>query len=312
MTGAGKSRYGASAALALGFVAMFSSGPGQSFVIAVFLDDMLAGTGVSRTAFSALYGVATIASATMSFWLGRGADRFGLRLAWILVAAGLAAACFLASVAGGVLSVLIALSLLRAFGQGSFPLLATLIVNYWFPRRPGAAMSVARAGVPAATILLPPLLALLIDGVGWQAAYRILAGVVLGLVLPLGLLLRTPPSRGAVETTTLPGPEVPTLAASRRSRRLGIKIPRREAALLLFVSAAPPLVMTALTFHVVSLLGGRGLPAPAAAAALSVFGAASAIATLALGPFSDRLSTRSLLVATNAVLLLGVSLLFMS
>lgn len=306
--GRGPSRAGG-LALSLAFVAMFASAPGQSFLIAVFLDDMVADTHVSRTGFSLLYGVATIVSATMSLWLGRGADRFGLRAAWAVVAVGLAGACALASVAGGVISVLVALSLLRAFGQGSFPLLGTLIANYWFPRRPGAAMSVARFGITAATIALPPLVALLVVEVGWRSAYRIVAAVVLLCILPLAALLRSPPAPAATQANDAL-PAVPPLAASRRSRRLRIRIPRREAGLLLFVSSAAPLVMTALTFHAVSLLGERGLSAPAAALALSVFGVASAVATIALGPLSDRLTTRALLATTSSLLLLATAILF--
>lgn len=96
---------------------------------------------------------------------------------------------------------------------------------------------------------------------------------------------------------------------SRRSRRLRIRIPSREAALLLGVFAAPPLVMTAITFHAVSVLGGRGLSAPAAAVALSVFGAASAVATVGIGAVADRLSTRALLVAMSSALLAGTLVL---
>ena len=35
--------------LTLAWVAMLASGPGQSFLIAVFVDDMLAEAGISRT-----------------------------------------------------------------------------------------------------------------------------------------------------------------------------------------------------------------------------------------------------------------------
>lgn len=304
-------RLGSSLALGLAFAAMFASAPGQSFLISVFVDDMLEGTGLSRVVFSTLYGVATVVSATVSLALGRATDSIGLRAAWLVVAVSLAAACLLASVAGGVLLAFAALALLRAFGQGSFPLLGTLVVNYWFPGRRGAAMAVASFGITAATIVLPPLVALLIDGVGWRGAYRILALVLLAVVLPLGLLLRDPPAaRGAVDPDgTVPLPDVPAPAVMRRSRRLGIRVPRREAALLLAVFAAPPLVLTALTFHAVSLLGQRGLAPAAAAAALSVFGAASAVATVGVGAVADRLSTRALLVAMSGALLAGSLLL---
>ena len=292
---------------------MFASAPGQSFLISVFVDDMLEGTGLSRTTFSALYGVATVVSATISVLLGRASDRLGLRAAWFTVAAGLALACALASLAGGLLLAFAALALLRAFGQGSFPLLGTLVVNYWFGARRGAAMAVASFGITAATIALPPLVALLIDGVGWRAAYRVLALAVLAGVLPLGLLLRRPTAVTAeTDGVPLPVPDVPMPSPARRSRRLRIVVPRREAALLLGILAAPPLVMTALAFHAVSLVGERGLAAPAAAAALSGFGLASAAAILVSGALADRLSTRSLLVATSAPLLAATLTLLLS
>lgn len=285
---------------------MFASAPGQSFLLSVFVDDMLDDTGLSRTVFSSLYAFATIVSATVSLLLGRATDRIGLRVCWFGVAAGLACACLIASAADGLVLAFVGLALLRAFGQGSFPLLGTLIVNYWFPARRGAAMAAASFGITAATIALPPLVALLIGGVGWQTAYRILAAVLVAVVLPLGFLLQRPAAATASSDSALllPVAEVAP-SPSRRSRRLRIRIPRREAALLLGVFAAPPLVMTAITFHAVSLLGDHGLSAPAAAAALSVFGAASAVATVGIGAVADRLSTRTLLVAMSGALLAG-------
>jgi len=290
---------------------MFASAPGQSFLLSVFVDDLLEDTGLSRTVFSTLYGLATIVSATVSLVLGRATDRIGLRVSWFGVATGLACACLITSAASGLVLAFIGLALLRAFGQGSFPLLGTLIVNYWFPVRRGAAMAAASFGITAATIALPPLVAVLIGGVGWQTAYRILAVVLLAVVLPFGFLLRRPPAAtSAAETTALmPADEVAAPSPSRRSRRLRIRIPSREAALLLGVFAAPPLVMTAITFHAVSLLGGRGLSAPAAAVALSAFGAASAVATVGIGAVADRLSTRALLVAMSSALLAGTLVL---
>jgi MFS family permease len=71
------------ATLALAFVAMFVSGPGQSFVIAVFVDDLLGAASISRTTFSALFALATIVSASGTLLLGRALDRYGVRAAWV-------------------------------------------------------------------------------------------------------------------------------------------------------------------------------------------------------------------------------------
>jgi len=99
---------------------MFASAPGQSFLLSVFVDDLLEDTGLSRTVFSTLYALATIVSATVSLVLGRVTDRVGLRLAWVGVAAGLACACLVASAVNGVVLAFVGLALLRAFGQGAF------------------------------------------------------------------------------------------------------------------------------------------------------------------------------------------------
>jgi MFS family permease len=296
--------------LGLAFMAMFASAPGQSVLIAVFVDHILAGTGLSRTAFSALYAGATAVSATLSFTTGRAADRTGLGVIWAVVAVGLAAACVIESLAHGILLAAVGLALLRSFGQGSFPLLGTLVVNHWFPTRRGAAMATASFGLTTAAIALPPLIALLIDGVGWRAAYRLIALFVLAAVLPLAPLVR-PPRRhesATVVDATVPPPDL--LAAPAVVRRVGrarLPIPRRSAALLLFVLAAPALITTAITFHAISILGGRGLSAPAAAAALSVLGIASAAGTLVAGAFADRLTTRALLTTFTSVLAAGTA-----
>ncbi len=295
--------------LGLAFTAMFASAPGQSFLIAVFVDRILEGTGLSRTAFAGLYAAATVVSATLSFTLGRAADRAGLRAVWLTVAAGLAAACALESLAHGILLAAIGLALLRAFGQGSFPLLGTLVVNHWFPARRGAAMAIASFGLTTAAIALPPLVALLIDEVGWRVAYRAIAVVVAAGVLPLGLLVRRPPtaaSDGGPAAAPPPDLVAPPSVVRRIGRRQ-VPVPERSAGLLLFVLAAPALITTAITFHAISILGGRGLGEPAAAAALSVLGLASAGGTVAAGAIADRLSTRTLLTLLSGVLAAGIA-----
>ncbi len=161
--------------------------PGQSYLVAVFLDDWLDGAGISRTTFSALYAAATVASALTALRLGRAADRLPLRRLWLLVGLGLAGACLVASAATGIVLTLVALSGLRALGQGSFPLLGTLLVVRAFGRRRGAAMAAAVLGLAVGGAALPPLVSLLVDAVGWRDGYRLLAAALVLLVVPLAL-----------------------------------------------------------------------------------------------------------------------------
>ena len=294
--------------LGLAFAAMFASGPGQSFVIAVFVDELLVDTGLSRSAFSLLYAGATVVSAIVVSRLGPAADRLGLRAIWAAVAVGLALACGLASLVTGAVTALAALSVLRAFGQGSFPLVATLLVSRAFGGRRGQAMALASLGITASSVVLPPLCVLLVVELGWRDAYRTLGLGVLVLLLPLALLLREPRredgSQGGAPVRR--GPR-----ALRRSRRMPrLTVPSNRARRLLLVLAAPPLLMTAVIFHSTALLGERGLSLTEAGVALSLLGVASLGGTLVAGAVADRVTSR-LLLAVMAGLLTAAHLVLL-
>lgn len=297
--------------VSLAAVCFFASAPGQSFLISVFVDDFLAGTGLSRTAFSGLYAAGTVVSAVSMLLLGRVVDRHGLRAAWIVVTVALAVACGIASVATGAVAAFVALAMLRTFGQGSFPLVGTLIVTRSFERRRGQAMAAANLGITMASVVMPPATVALILATGWRQAYQVLGLALLALVLPLAWWVRSGPPRAQA-----PGDEAEGAAAYPQATRQSVRVPRlalptRAAGQALFVLAAPPLVVTAVTFHAVSLLGERGLSFVEAGFALSTLGIASAVGTVSMGLVADRFTTRVLLSLLSLAALTGASLLLL-
>lgn len=294
----------------LAAVAFAASAPGQSFLISVFVDDFLAGTELSRTAFSILYAAGTVVSATSMIVLGRVVDRRGLRLSWFIVAAALGAACGLASVATGALVAFLALALLRTFGQGAFSLVGTLLVAGNFRRRRGQAVALANLGLTIASMALPPLVALLIIETDWRTAYRVLGVVLLVVILPLGLLVRTGPRRPGDDPTTVDGsselnPETAYPEAVRSVNRRLPSLPTATAMRLLIILAAPPLITTALTFHAVSILGARGIDFLAAGTTVGVLGATSALGVVIAGLVVDRLTTRVCLTISSITVLIA-------
>lgn len=296
--------------LALASVAFAASAPGQSFLISVFVDDFLDGTGLSRTAFSTLYSAGTVVSAAAMFALGRVIDRLGLRVAWFVVATLLAAACALASLAAGAVLAFVALAMLRTSGQGSFTLVGTLLVAGTFERRRGQAIAAANLGVTLASVALPPLVALLIVTTDWRTAYRVLALVLLVVVLPLGLLLRSGPPRRV--STDPEGHSTPArvFPSPVRPTRSGVPdLPTPATLRLLMILAAPPLVGTAVTFHAISILGERGIPYLAAGGLVGALGATSALGVVLTGILVDRLDTRTALVVLSLLLTSATALL---
>lgn len=292
---------------------MLASSPGQSFWLSLFVDDMIAGTGLSRTAFSAVYAGATVFSAAMVLGIGTLFDRRGAAFTWAAVSAGLAAGSLLMSVAAGAAVALVALGMLRAFGQGAFPLVGTLLVARTFGAWRGRAIAVAHLGSTLAAAALPPVAAGLLAAFGWRASLQLTAVLVLVAVLPLSLVVRwaTRPADRPTPAAAPPrgrarGPVTPRLVA--RARRF----PWRDGGgMLLLILSAAPLVSTAAVFHATSLLGQSGVSRAGAAGALSALALSGAVGSLLGGWLVDRAGVRASLV-TMSLLLTGSMVLLLA
>lgn len=72
---------------------------------------------------------------------------------------------------------------------------SVVLVRGWFPGRVGTAVGVASAGIGVGMAGLIPLAQFMIDWIGWRWAFRILAVLILGWVLPATMwLVRDPVS----------------------------------------------------------------------------------------------------------------------
>jgi MFS family permease len=165
------------------------------YSFSVFLVALLKEFGWSRSLVSGAFSLFVIAHGILGPLNGWLAGRFGPRS---LLIAG-----------GGILGVGLALTaettawwhLYAAFGgivavgvacAGWLP--SILLIRGWFPDRVGTALGIASAGIGIGITLIVPLAQCLVDLVGWRWAYRILAAVVAGWVIPASLwLIRNPP-----------------------------------------------------------------------------------------------------------------------
>ncbi|MBA2347235.1 MAG: MFS transporter [Solirubrobacterales bacterium] len=300
--------------VALAFVASLASSPGQSYWLAIFVDDLIDATGLSRTAFSTLYAAATGCSALTVMGVGRLVDRRGVGTAWAVVAVGLTAGCLAAGSATGALGAFLALALLRAFGQGSFPLLGTLMIAGRFDAWRGRAISIGNLGSTLAAAGLPAVAVVLIDAVGFRDAFRLTGLVVLVLVAPLAFVAAglaggraRPRGNDGAALAVLGGEPVPVIVATPAMRP---RFPWREGGgRLLVILTAPPLVVTGAVFHATSILAERGLGSGAAAGVLAVLAVSGALGAVVAGVVLDRFGPVVVLVASSLLLGGGIALL---
>lgn len=273
-------------------LAMAASGPGQSFGLAVFTDPLMAAGDIDRSAFSVLYGIATLCSAALALAAGRVLDRVGPRAVWTVATIGLAASLALLSVDAGLVGFVPALCAARAFGQGTLPLIATVIVARGFDRGRSAAMAIAVQGLTVSGLLLPILTTAMSQELGWRAALRGMSLALILVVLPLGLALlgAAPLARAA---TSLP--------AGQGDRA----VPRTGVRLLAATLAVPALVTTAIVVHATAIGREAGATAGVAATAIAAVAAGSAAGVLAGGWLGGRWSPGRLLAGITVAVTLG-------
>lgn len=269
----------------------FSSGPGQSFVFSVFIDSMIEDTGFSRPTISGLYTVSTGVSAFMVAVVSRMADRWGARSNLILVGIAFGVACFGMAFSTSLAAFYLSFAGLRALGQGSLTINATLLVNQWFVTKRGRAIAVMGLGFPLSNAVFPPLGRYLIDSIGWREAYAVLGVMVVVLIVPASIfLLRNRPEDIGLYPDGADEPPLIEQAAGYDPERAARRPVLTSLGfwLLAIPLASPGLVVTALIFHQTSIFAENGLGAGLAAGVFIVFAIASASTSMVAGFIVDR------------------------
>ncbi len=272
------------------------TGPGQTIGVSVFVDHFIADLGLSRSQVSTAYLIGTLVAALGLPLVGQRIDARGVRAS--MTAIGLAFGLALVAMAGvqGFITLVLGFVAIRLLGQGSLTLVSTVAVTHWFTRRRGSALGVFSTGVSILMALVPVGLSLVIEAFSWRLAW-VVAGTVIWLtVVPIA-------RRGMVDKPADIGQLPDGASLSRPGARTSAPVAatRREAMvtgrfwILAAASGAVAMLATALNFHQISLLGDAGLSPTEAAVMFLPQTVGAALAGLAFGYLSDRLSGRWLL-----------------
>jgi sugar phosphate permease len=299
---------------------MVATGPGQTYTLSVIIDPLIEQFGLSRTAVSSAYALATIASALGLPLLGRLIDRCGQRAMILAIYLALGAVCFLFPLVAGPLTLFLGFTGLRLFGQGAGMMVSFNLPSQWFIRRRGTAMTVIMVGGALASATYPPLLHLSVAGMGWRTSFLLLGLSVWVLVLlPTVLLVADRPE----ELGLLPDGAPPAAGAAGDAARddpsgadaLEENWTLREAVgtvhfwLISLAMAVPGMLLTGMMFHQISFFQQQGIDAGTAAGIFTVFSLSMLAVTLVFGPLLDRWATRYMI--TVGLFLLPVTMWFM-
>jgi MFS family permease len=288
------------------------TGPGQTIGVSVFVDPMIDDLGLTRSELSTAYLIGTLLGALTLPTIGHWIDRVGARRAMTLIGLGFGTALVAMSGVQGFVTLAAGFTLIRLLGQGSLSLVSAVSIMHWFRRRRGLVFGVVMTLMNALMSLTPIGLNLAIEAYSWRTAWLLSGITVLLVVVPMAYfgIVNRPEDVGQ----HVDGEEAPPDGSTTES--VPESHSRREALgqvrfwLLSMTVATTSLLITALIFHQISILGEVGLSATQAAAMFLPHVAGAILTGLVAGALLDRLPTRfvltfSMVLTASALLMVG-------
>ncbi len=305
----------------VGGLSIAASAPGQTNLVAIFVDPMIEGLDVSRSTISTLFAVGTLAASFGMALIGFSIDRYGpkgIMIASVLVfGASVMLMGVIPSSPGWATIIGLGLGFfaLRLLGRGALNMLGTILVAFWFRKKRGRATSYASgAGWLVGLGVLPPIVHWLIGDFGWREAWFVLGLGVWAVMLPPALFLvhKTPESVGLLPDGEEPvnqedgsdAPPVPAIPEDNWSVREALRT--RSLYFILFSSMAWATLGAGMVFHHTSLLQEQGISSGVASASISAIAVMNFVGNIVAGRLNDRFPNHYTLVIAQSALMLAL------
>jgi MFS family permease len=247
----------------------------------------------------AFMSIGAVLSSQVAGWLNK---RYGMRKVSLYSLAALACGLFgMTRIHGSVWSLYIGFMLLALAGVGTLQITWSHIVNLWFERNRGLALSIILSGTGIAAIVMPPLVSWAVERWGWQAGFIAMGLLPLLTCMPLVLFWMTP-ANSLVQPVAGPqgGARAAVTGLSFREAMRSAKFWRCNLALTLVVAAVVGMVT-----NTVPLLRDRGLSAQQAASVFSSFGVSLILGRVVVGYLVDRIWAPAVAAAALAMPAIG-------
>lgn len=168
--------------VSFGWVLTFLSGFGQTFLISLYVPEILKSFQISEGAFGSIYAGCTITASLIMLSVGHTVDHKPAKkvTAWTVI--GLALSSILLGFSHHILILILAITGLRLTGQGLLTHISMTIMSKQFIRDRGKALSFSSLGFSVGEAVFPLAIATIIAWFDWRVA-AVSSGVFLLLYL---------------------------------------------------------------------------------------------------------------------------------
>ena len=292
--------------LAVGTLGIIMSSPGQTYSFSIFIEEFINDLGISRTLVSSLYTIGTISGSLALPYIGRQIDKYGSRKMVIVITLAFGAAIVFMGTVRNVVMLVSGFIFMRMLGQSSMVIVSRNVINQWWVQRRGFVMGISTLlSSVLGTGLFPNIINFLIPRFGWRSAYFVLAAIIVGFMIPIGyFFFRDKPELFGLLPDGKSKDEVPPSSSQKilpTLERVEENWTANEAMktsafwLILFGIGAFNMLITGLTFHIVSIFVDNGLTPAMAAAVFFPMSITTSLLGIPGGWLTDRIEAKYIL-----------------
>ena len=276
--------------LGFGFLLAFLSSAGQTYFIGVFGADIQAEFGLDAGSWGRIYMMGTLVSALLINWTGALIDRMDLRLFAAMVLTGLAGACLVMASVNSAAMLILAIFLLRQFGQGLTSHAGITSMARYHDLDRGKAIALAAIGFAFGEAILSVLGLIASSAIGWRMTFAVVAVVLMLSILLALWLLKGHSDRHARHLDSLAERDANDGASGDYTRRDMLR--ERRFYLILPAMIAPSMIGTALFFFPVEIAASKSWSSLWLTGNYWLYSLVSVVVTVYSGLLIDRFSAR--------------------
>ncbi|MGA8050433.1 MAG: MFS transporter, partial [Burkholderiales bacterium] len=280
---------------------------GVWYSYSVFLVALLNEFGWSRSVLAGAFSVFTLVHGGVNPVIGTLCDRIGPRRLVVFGGAVLGLALYANGFIDSPGRLYLGFGLATALAVaccGWVP--AVVLVQRQYMDRLGLSLGIVSSGIGLGMLIVVPLCQMLIESLGWRAAWQILGAICAGWIVPAAWFLTSDEVLRPAQAAASRAAQGPSVA---RDLRLGEAIRTQPFWLMLGAYFFGNVCSQTLHVHQVAFLVDHGMAAMAAASVVGVVGVASVFGKTGGGWLSDRFEREVIYVIGIAILVAAVGAL---
>lgn len=169
--------------VSFGWLLTFLSSFGQTFLISLYVPEIVRDFKITEGTFGAIYAVCTVISSIFMLTIGHSVDHKPVKTVTAFTVLSLAVSSILLGFSYHIAFLFVAITGLRLTGQGLLSHISMTVISKYFHENRGKALSISSLGYSIGEAVFPLGIALIIGWFNWRVA-----AVASGLVLLLYLL----------------------------------------------------------------------------------------------------------------------------